>query len=40
LLNNEVFFNNPIIAVPATCEASLSGGIEKQFGSQNANDRT
>ena len=40
LLNNEVFFNNPVIAVPATCEAVLAGSIEKQFGSQNASDRT
>ena len=40
LLNNEVFFNNPVIAVPATCADPLSGGIEKQFGSQNSNDRT
>jgi hypothetical protein len=40
LLNNDVFFNNPVIAVPATCEAVLAGSIEKQFGSQNASDRT
>ena len=40
LLNNEVFFNNPVIAIPATCTAVNAGGIEKQFGSKNAKDRT
>lgn len=40
LLNNEVFFNNPVIAIPPTCEAVNAGGIEKQFGSKNSKDRT
>ena len=40
LLNNQVFFNNPVIAVPSLCTNTLAGGIEKQFGSQNAKDRT
>ena len=40
LLNNEVFFNNPVIAIPPTCEAINAGGIEKQFGSKNSKDRT
>lgn len=40
LLNNEVFFNNPVIAVEPTCTETVAGMIEKQFGSQNSADRT
>lgn len=40
LLNNEVFYNNPVIAIDYLCTATTAGGIEKQFGSQNSKDRT
>lgn len=41
LLNNEVFFNNPVIAIPARCTKDLyMGSIELQFGSQKKSDRT
>ena len=40
MLNNEIFFNNPVLAVTPYCTDTVAAGIEKQFGSQNANDRT
>lgn len=40
MLNNEVFFNNPVIAVDALCVAAKSSSIEKQFGVLNATART
>lgn len=40
LLNNEVFYNNPVIAVSNLCTDTLATAIEKQFGSQNSKDRT
>ena len=39
LLNNEVFFNNPIIAVDPLCLTTKSSSIEKQFGVKNAAGR-
>ena len=40
LLNNEVFYNNPVIAVSPLCTDTVATAIEKQFGSQNSKDRT
>ena len=40
MLNNEVFFNNAVMAVTPYCTDTAAGMIEKQFGSQNSADRT
>lgn len=40
MLNNTVFFNNPVMAVDPLCTDTTAKMIEKQFGSQNSKDRT
>lgn len=39
MFNNEVFFNNPIIAVTPYCKSAKYSMIEKQFGSPSPSDR-